>query len=42
LGDTCHTRCECGKQFRVIGDAKKKTIRVLEEVAVQTLLLPVS
>jgi hypothetical protein len=33
FGDTCRTECECGKVFRVDGDAKKKAIRVNETVS---------
>ena len=32
FGDTCYTTCpNCGKKFRVIGDARKRAIRVEEE-----------
>ena len=30
FGHTCRTECDCGKKFRVIGDAKKRAIRVDE------------
>jgi hypothetical protein len=29
-GHTCRTECDCGKTFRVTGDAKKRAIRVNE------------
>src|SRR5215213_2577128 len=37
FGDTCYTGCDqCGKQFRVVGDAKKRAIAVAEEAPVQS------
>jgi hypothetical protein len=39
FGDTCYTGCDnCGKQFRVVGDAKKRAISVAEEAPVQSLV----
>jgi hypothetical protein len=38
FGDTCHTRCECGRQFRVVGDGQKRAVAVVEETAAQPLL----
>jgi hypothetical protein len=36
FGDICHTTCaECGKQYRVLGDDKKRAMRVVEEPAPQ-------
>lgn len=32
FGDVCHTPCErCGRTFRVVGDDKKRAIKVVEQ-----------
>ena len=31
FGHDCHTKCECGRTYRVKGDDKKRAIEVVEE-----------
>jgi len=39
FGDTCYTACNnCGRQYRVFGDEKKRAIRVIEESSAQPQL----
>jgi hypothetical protein len=39
FGDTCYTPCDaCRRQFRVIGDGKKRAITVVEESSAQPRL----
>jgi hypothetical protein len=33
FGDTCHTECDCGRKYRVSGDAKKRAQSVSEVAA---------
>ncbi len=34
FGDTCHTECpDCGRQYRVVGDSRKRAELVVEEEA---------
>lgn len=33
FGDTCFTECDCGKRYRVTGDAKKRAQSVSEVAA---------
>jgi hypothetical protein len=34
FGDTCYTKCEeCGREYRVEGDSKKKAVKVVESAA---------
>jgi hypothetical protein len=33
FGDTCYTECDCGRRYRVAGDAKKRAESVAEVAA---------
>ena len=33
FGDTCHTRCDCGRTYRVEGDDRKRAQAVTEVAA---------